>query len=67
MRSSLKLDTLLDICIKLCGAGLPRYQRNSVNKAMDQRARLLPADYWKKVTDVDREYYGTVPGQVGPL
>jgi hypothetical protein len=34
---------------------------------MDRRARLLPADYKKKVADVDREYYGTVAGQVGPL
>ena len=34
---------------------------------MDWRPRLLPADYKKKVADVDREYYGTVPGQVGPL
>ena len=34
---------------------------------MDRRAHLLPADYKKKVADVDREYYGTVPGQVGPL
>ena len=29
---------------------------------MDRRARLLPADYKKKVADVDREYYGTVAG-----
>ena len=34
---------------------------------MDRRARLLPAEYRKKVADVDREYYGTVAGQVGPL
>ena len=53
--------------IKICGAGPTRYPRNSVEKAMDRRARLLPAEYKKKVADVDREYYGTVPGQVGPL
>ena len=53
--------------IKICGAGPTRYPRNSVDKAMDRRARLLPADYKKKVADVDREYYGTVAGQVGPL
>ena len=34
---------------------------------MDRRARLLPVEYKKKRADVDREYYGTVPGQVGPL
>ena len=34
---------------------------------MDRLARLLPAEYKKKVADVDREYNGIVPGQVGPL
>ena len=32
--------------------------------AMDLLARLLNADYKKKVADVDREYFSTVPGQV---
>ena len=53
--------------LKVCGAGPTRYPRDSVEKAMDRRARLLPAEYRKKVADVDREYYGTVRGQVGPL
>ena len=53
--------------IKICGAGPTRYPRDSVDKAMNRRARLLPGEYKKKVADVDREYYGTVPGQVGPL
>ena len=34
---------------------------------MDRRARLLSAEYRKKVVDMNREYYGTVAGQVGPL
>ena len=53
--------------IKICGAGPTRYPRNSIEKAMDRRARLLPAEYRKKVADVDREHHGTAPGEVGPL
>ena len=53
--------------IKICGAGLTRYPRESVDKAMDRRARLLPGEYRRKVAEVDREYYGTVRGQAGPL
>ena len=34
---------------------------------MDRRARQLPGEYRKKVSDVDRDHHGTVPGQVGPL
>ena len=34
---------------------------------MDRRARALPAEYKKKVADIDQEYHGTVRGQVGPL
>ena len=41
--------------IKICGAGPTRNPRNSVEKAMDLQAGLLPADYKKKVADVDRE------------
>ena len=53
--------------IKICGAGPTRYPRNSTEKAMDRRARLLPGEYRKKVADVDREHHGTTPGEVGPL
>ena len=53
--------------IKICGAGPTRYPRGSTDKAMDRRARLLPAEYRKKVADVDRAHHGTLPGQVGPL
>ena len=38
-----------------------------MDKAMDRRARLLPGEYRRKVAEVDREYYGTVRGQAGPL
>ena len=34
---------------------------------MDRRARQLPADYRRKVAEVDREYHGTAPGEAGPL
>ncbi len=53
--------------IKICGAGPTRYPRDRVDKAMDRRARQLPAEYRRKVADIDREYYGTIPGEVGPL
>ena len=43
--------------IKICGAGPTRYPKNSVDKAMDRQARLLPADDKKNLADVDREYY----------
>ena len=53
--------------IKICGAGPTRYPRDSTDKAMDRRARLLPGEYRGKVARVDRQYYGTGQGQVGPL
>ena len=53
--------------LKICGAGPTRYPRNSVDKAMDRRARQLPGEYRRKVANVDREYYSTVRGEVGPL
>ena len=34
---------------------------------MDRRARQLPGEYRRKVANVDREYYSTVRGEVGPL
>ena len=37
-----------------------------MEKAVDRRVRLLPVEYKKKGADVDREYYSTVAGQVGP-
>ena len=33
---------------------------------MDRRACQLLGEYRRKVANVDREYYGTVPGEVGP-
>ena len=53
--------------IKICGAGPTRYPRESLDKAMDRRARILPGEYRRKVAEVDREYHGTVRGQAGPL
>ena len=34
---------------------------------MNRRARQLPAEYKLKVAKVDREFHGSVPGEVGPL
>ena len=38
-----------------------------MDEAMDQQARKMPGEYRRKVADVDREHFGTTPGQVGPL
>ena len=34
---------------------------------MNSRARQLPAEYKAKVANIDWEFHGTVPGEVGPL
>ena len=53
--------------LKVCEAGPTRYPWDSVDKAMDRRARLLPGEYRRKVAEVDRVHHGTTVGQVGPL
>ena len=53
--------------IKICGAGPTRYPRDSRDKAMDRRARLLPTEYRLKLAQVDCQYYGTAQGEAGPL
>ena len=42
--------------------GTPRGRDN----AADRRARGLPALYRGKLAAIDRQYYGTVEGEVGP-
>ncbi len=54
------------ITYKEPGAGPTRYPRDRVDKAMDRRACQLLGEYRRKVANVDREYYGTGPGEVGP-
>ena len=44
----------------------PRGEARSRDKAADRRARGLPALYMAKLTAIDRQYYGTVDGEVGP-
>ena len=51
------------------GAGpfnYPRGEARSRDKAADRKARTLPALYRGKLSNIDRQYYGTVPGEVGP-
>ena len=51
------------------GAGPTNYPRGvarSRDKAADRRARGLPALYRGKLAAIDRQYYGTVQGEVGP-
>ena len=34
---------------------------------MDRRARAIPTEYRRKLAVLDQQYYGTAPGQVGPI
>ena len=45
---------------------LPRGTPKGWDKAADRRARGLPARYRVKLAAIDRQYNGTVEGEVGP-
>ena len=45
----------------------PRAEAGSSSKQVDRRARGLPADYKRKLADIDRQYYNTARGATGPL
>ena len=56
--------------LKIMSAGPSRYPRaeaGSSSKQVDRRARGLPADYKRKLADIDRQYYNTARGATGPL
>ena len=55
--------------LKVMGAGTfnyPRGEARSRDKAADRKARSLPALYRGKLVNIDRLYYNTVRGEVGP-
>ena len=52
--------------VKIISAGPSRYPRGSRDKAVDRRARALPGEYRGKLANLDRQYHGTVRGQVDP-
>ena len=55
--------------LKVIGAGPSRYPRgtaSSRDKAVNRRARMLPAEYRHKLSQIDQAYNGTRPGEVGP-
>ena len=55
--------------LKVISAGPSRYPRgvaSSRDKAADRRARALPAEYRRKLGQIDVGYNGTRPGEVGP-
>ena len=55
--------------LKVISAGPSRYPRgvaSSRDKAADRRARALPAEYRRKLGQLDVAYNGTRPGEVGP-
>ena len=53
--------------IKIIGAGPSRYPRGSRDKAVDRRARALPAEYRNSLAKLDQQYHGTAVGHQGPL
>ena len=55
--------------LKVIGAGPSRYPRglaSSRDKAVNRRARKLPAEYRHKLAQLDTTYSGTRQGEVGP-
>ena len=55
--------------LKIIGAGPSRYPRglaSSRDKAVNRRARLLPAEYKHKLSQIDQIYHGTRRGDIGP-
>ena len=46
-------------------AGLTWYK--SQQKAVDQRAKLIPNSYKNKARNIDNKYHNTAPGHTGPL
>ena len=41
-------------------------EARSKDKAADRKARTVPAMYRRKLVNINRQYYNTVPGEVGP-
>ena len=55
--------------LKAMGAGPSRYPRgqaNSQDKQVDRRPSGLPVNYRGKLRAIDRQYYHTADGEVGP-
>ena len=55
--------------LKVMGAGTFNYPRGEArgrDKAADRKARTLPALYRRKLANIDRQFYHTVQGEVGP-
>ena len=55
--------------LKIIGAGPSRYPRglaSSRDKAVNRRARLSPAEYRHKLSQIDQIYNGTRRGDIGP-
>ena len=56
--------------IKVLNAGASRYPRGREQghqKAVNRRARALPAEYEGKLSKMDRQLHHTEPGGIGPL
>ena len=53
--------------LKFISAGATRYPEGRRTKAVDVRARELPGTYRRPLERMDREYWGTQPGETGRL
>ena len=53
--------------LKIINCCPSRYQVGDKQKAVDRRANLLANEYRKKARTVDRDYGGTMAGEVGPI
>ena len=45
----------------------PLKMHQSQQKAVDQRAKLIPNSYTNKAKRIDTKYHNTTAGQIGPL
>ena len=53
--------------LKVVNSCFSRYQVDSRQKGVDQRAGLLIGEYRRKARNVDRDFVGTPEGTVGPV
>ena len=53
--------------MKIVSAGLSWFPRGVEGRGTDRRASRLPAEYRKKLSDLDQKFHGTPRNETGPL
>ena len=53
--------------VKIISSSKTRYKPNSLKRAVDSRADLLPQEYLNKARGADQTYNQIPPGEVGPV